>query len=368
MSSYLLPETLVPMFDAVNQIDIPCFILSVDEDQTIRFGALNAAHEAATGITTQALAGKTPHESLPARMADTVLANYARCLETRAPYAYDELLEMPTGETWWHTSLNPIFDDGRVVGIVGVANDITALRTKQDNLASSTSALRSRSESMETLAHASMSQMRGPLNNIATLARILQTDGEAALQEQPELLDLMIGTAVSALKEIDSFEVRSEAHPEQRSPMVEIDFGHFCRDQAAIIDPDRERAITFPELRLAAEKPRFEAATAAILAHAAAHSTSYLNVSVTSDPSHLSAISLRVRCDVPDQRTRDQKWLISAVRARGGTLMIENRTLEDSDSMERTYACAFPGRILTDAINDDRARAVNRRMKDRASG
>ena len=354
------------MYEAVKQIDIPCFILTVDEDQTIRFGALNASHEATTGMSTTDLAGSTPHDVLPPRMADTVLANYTQCLHSRAPYAYHELLDMPSGKIWWQTSLNPIFQQDRVVGIVGVATDITELRTKQDSLVSSTSALRTHSDSMETLAHAAMSELRGPVNNILTLTRILHADGEEALRQQPEILDLMMRTAVDALKEIDGFEVRSEANPVQRTAMVEMDFGHFCRDQAAIIDPDRERAITFPELRIAVEKPRFESAASAMLAHAAVHSSSYLKVSCTSDPSRFSAVSLRIRCDLMEDSNQDQKWLISAVRSRGGTLLIETRVLEDLT--ERTYTATFPGRVLTDPLHDERARAINQLTTDPATG
>lgn len=351
------------MFDAVNQIDIPSFILTVDGDKTIRFGALNAAHEAVTGMSTKSIAGHRPHDILPPRMADTVLANYTTCLETGEPYAYGEVLDLPAGQFWWQTSLNPIFVDGRVEGIVGIATDITDHRVRQDSLVANTFALRDRSETMETLAHASMSQMRGPLNNIVSLARLLQSGAH-----DPEVLDLMIGTAVSALKEIDAFERRSVDEPSERTAMIEVDFGHFCRDRAAILDPGRARGITFPDLRVVVEKPRFEAAMSAILDHAAAYCETYLSISVSADPSQRSALSVRVRCDVTDTRAQDQNWLISAVAARGGTLQIENHAFGTGTGMERTYTCSFPGRILAEALGEDRARAVNRRMKDPATG
>ncbi|MDU8946761.1 hypothetical protein [Ovoidimarina sediminis] len=94
------PGSLDELLKTLDFLHTPSFLLSVDTSGTFRFSGLNKELESRTGLQSADLAGLTPHEALPPRMADTVEANYARCRDTCEAYSYEELLDLPYGQTW----------------------------------------------------------------------------------------------------------------------------------------------------------------------------------------------------------------------------------------------------------------------------
>jgi PAS domain S-box-containing protein len=104
------------------------FLLDVDgegPDAEFRFHRLNPTHEAATGLTTDAVRGKTPREALGEQLGAELTANYRRCLEAGQAITYEEELEFPAGRSCWETSLAPVRVNGEVTRIVGIARETT---------------------------------------------------------------------------------------------------------------------------------------------------------------------------------------------------------------------------------------------------
>jgi two-component system, sporulation sensor kinase E len=104
------------------------FLLDVDRngpDAEFRFHRLNPAHEAATGLSTEAVRGKTPREALGEQLGAELTANYRRCLEAGRPITYEERLEFPAGPSYWETMLAPVRVGGEVTRIVGIARETT---------------------------------------------------------------------------------------------------------------------------------------------------------------------------------------------------------------------------------------------------
>ena len=106
------------------------FVVSVMPDGRFVFEGLNPAHERATGLAFDAIAGKAPEECLPPEAAAAVTARYRACLQGGAPMIYDEILDFPSGQRFWQTSLAPVRDPetGRIVLLIGTARDVTADR------------------------------------------------------------------------------------------------------------------------------------------------------------------------------------------------------------------------------------------------
>jgi two-component system, NarL family, sensor kinase len=103
------------------------FVVTVTETGRFVFEGLNPAHERATGLTFEGIAGKEPEECLPPAAAAAVLARYRHCIATGRPEIYDEVLEMPSGRRHWQTSLSPVRDPDtdRICLLVGTARDVT---------------------------------------------------------------------------------------------------------------------------------------------------------------------------------------------------------------------------------------------------
>ena len=102
------------------------FLLDVRDPAHPRYEALNRRAEDATGYTSAAIRGKTPHDVFPASEADQILANYRRALELGQTTSYDETRNMAGTTRTWHTTLVPIRDEvGDIPRLVGFARDQT---------------------------------------------------------------------------------------------------------------------------------------------------------------------------------------------------------------------------------------------------
>ncbi len=100
------------------------------------FEGVNPAHERISGLRSDAIRGKTPHQCLPAGVADAITANYRRCVEAGTTIDYEEELVLPGGTRRWHTILAPVRDgrSGRIWLILGSARDITRERQVNERM------------------------------------------------------------------------------------------------------------------------------------------------------------------------------------------------------------------------------------------
>ncbi|QPV62008.1 PAS domain-containing protein [Halosimplex litoreum] len=159
-----------------------------EADYEFRFQRLNPSHEDTTGLTTDAVRGKTPREVLGEDLGAEVEANYHRCAETREPITYDEELELPEGRFVWETNLAPVVVDGRVARIVGIARDVTE-RVEQER------ELRRKNDRLDEFASVISHDLRNPLNVAQGRAAMLDRHcgGEALEHLEPtlEALDRM---------------------------------------------------------------------------------------------------------------------------------------------------------------------------------
>ncbi|ELZ51275.1 multi-sensor signal transduction histidine kinase [Halorubrum coriense DSM 10284] len=107
--------------DAIFLVDVA----RTDGEYTFTFKQNNAAYQRQTGLTEDAMFGKTPRELLGEEQGAAVEANYRRCVERGTTIEYEERLDFPGGTSDWQTKLTPVTDDGEVTQLVGVARDIT---------------------------------------------------------------------------------------------------------------------------------------------------------------------------------------------------------------------------------------------------
>ncbi len=334
------------VFDTIQHVDLPMFILTVDGDGVIRFGGLNRNHEATTGMSSAELAGKTPHEALPPRMADTVLARYETCLKTRSSYTYEEVLDMPSGRFWWQTTLTPFLNAGRVLAIIGAATNITALRQENEAMATGRESMRRRTAQMASALRGNAAQLRGPLNNIITLGRMLRAELRPPLEKKEQLLGLMLETAVHTLSQIDAME-ESEANGRtgRTTALRDIDFSHMCRDVAALVDPDRALSIAFPDARLTADAVLLEAVLQDSVGHAARNAQSRVDIRIRPDARRSKSCVLGIQWDDRgDERALEQEAIArSRIESHGGDVMIA-RDAEDAET--RRMEIVLPGEFL----------------------
>lgn len=110
------------------------FLVEVLGSDDFRYIRNNLAHEKATGLSLEKIRGKTPQELLGEKAGSQVAANYRRCLRTAAPIYYEEVLDFSTGEGIWSTTLTPVFQQEKLVYIVGSSQDITERKRAEEKI------------------------------------------------------------------------------------------------------------------------------------------------------------------------------------------------------------------------------------------
>jgi PAS domain S-box-containing protein len=128
-------EALGREYEAVfENVGDALFLVDVTDGGEFEYRRLNDAHEALTGLTTDAVKGKRPRDVLGDDLGTEVEARYRRCLEAGEPITYEEELDLPGGTRIWQTKLSPVFADGRITEIVGASRDVTERKRFEEQL------------------------------------------------------------------------------------------------------------------------------------------------------------------------------------------------------------------------------------------
>ena len=106
------------------------FLVDVD-DGTFTIERVNAAYEAAVGLSADRLCGQTPREILGKKQGAEIAEHYRGCVERREPVQYDMQLHIEGTTTDWETRIAPVVLDGAVEYIAGSTRDITEERARE---------------------------------------------------------------------------------------------------------------------------------------------------------------------------------------------------------------------------------------------
>jgi len=110
----------------IDYLGVAAFVIDVVTPDEYQLAAINARHEQLSGMKHLEVAGRSVDELLSPEMAESVKERYRRCVEQRMPTDYQEVLDLPLGRTYWHTTLVPFMDEsGRVTRLLGTAHEIS---------------------------------------------------------------------------------------------------------------------------------------------------------------------------------------------------------------------------------------------------
>ncbi|MBO6727313.1 MAG: PAS domain-containing sensor histidine kinase [Rhizobiaceae bacterium] len=219
-----------------DNLSVPIFILSF-EDGAFTFISINKRHEEVTGMARGDLAGKRPHDILPRRMADTVVRNYQSCIDHGARFAYEELLALPTGEIWWETTLSPIRGEAGIIGVAGVAVDITARKATEIGAAHDYGRLHRLNQDVAAFMSMAAHDLRAPLRQIRVMTEMIEDGFQDLGDNKLELLQTCRSVVDNSLEQLDSVLQYSSELDITPVSLTSVDFGHLCRDVAAVLDP-----------------------------------------------------------------------------------------------------------------------------------
>jgi PAS domain S-box-containing protein len=127
VTSEALRENEQRLFSIYNTVRDVIFHLAVEPEGQFRFVSVNASFLEVTGLSQEAVLGKTVNEVIPEPSLTIVLGKYREAAEKKTMVSWEETSEYPSGQLTGEVSILPVFDDeGVCTHLVGSVHDITA--------------------------------------------------------------------------------------------------------------------------------------------------------------------------------------------------------------------------------------------------
>ena len=140
-------QQLVSIYDTVRDV---IFHLAVEPAGRFRFVSVNAAFLRVTGLSREAVIGKTVNEVIPEPSLTMVLGKYRQAIKENTTLVWEETSDYPTGRLTGEVSVVPVFDNiGNCTHLVGSVHDITERKRAEAALRESEARLKN----AERLAH-----------------------------------------------------------------------------------------------------------------------------------------------------------------------------------------------------------------------
>lgn len=125
-------------------------MLDVLETGEFCYSGWNLAIVKATSFSKKDIIGKTTIEAFGETQGDIFKRRYQTCIEARKPITYEECLNFKGQDSWWLTTLNPLFDSfGNIYRIIGTTFEITARKTAETLLQNRTQELEQALEELQ---------------------------------------------------------------------------------------------------------------------------------------------------------------------------------------------------------------------------
>jgi PAS domain S-box-containing protein len=101
------------------------FLIDVTDGGEFLVDRVNQVYEELTGLSNEAIQGKTPREITGPEIGSTIEARYQQCLDCGETIEYPEEIPVDGEMRYWKTKVTPVKEDGEVVKLVGAMRDIT---------------------------------------------------------------------------------------------------------------------------------------------------------------------------------------------------------------------------------------------------
>jgi PAS domain S-box-containing protein len=141
-------EYMRSLYDGVEHL---IFVVDVlPNQQDVRWFGWNAATEAATGMNSADIAGKSPEEIFGEVEGKNVRQNMMNCLAAGTSISYEECITFNHQKTWWLTTLKPLRNlENQIHRIIGTTISVTDLKSVEAALRQNETELRQKANDLE---------------------------------------------------------------------------------------------------------------------------------------------------------------------------------------------------------------------------
>ncbi|MEO0497737.1 MAG: PAS domain-containing sensor histidine kinase [Pseudomonadota bacterium] len=238
----------------IDAMQLPAFLIAREPRNRFRVVRVSRSYEDNVGMRNEHVAGKLLEEVLPAKVAENLVNNYSACIASETGHSYEELLSLGGKERWWSTVLSPIFGEDRIIGIFGIAQEVTAAKSIERTLAQSLEAVSSINADLQALTSTTAHDLRGPMRQAKLVLDMIGDDVEGLGEQQVELLNTGKHVVNKALNLIDERVENIRNRVDIGTVQSSVDIGRWCSEIAAILDPLGRLKFTQPQCEIRCEK------------------------------------------------------------------------------------------------------------------
>lgn len=156
------------------------FLVDIKENNQFYYRRLNAPALKAVGLVDEDIIGRTPKEVFGEENGTIIENHYIECISKRCKINYEQIETHIKDRKTWNTVLYPVFDDDKVVNLVGSSYDITEKKQIKELQKKADEKIRAlnesihyenlRSEFFSNISH----ELRTPLNVIFGALQLVQ--------------------------------------------------------------------------------------------------------------------------------------------------------------------------------------------------
>ena len=232
---------------ALDFVPIPVVVLDRAGPDRFEYAWMNEACGVFSGLTIEAVRGKSPIEAFPGRAGEQLAERQLAVARSGRAATYEYPLQLSGREVWIQTNLVPVADPtGTTVRLIATMQDRSAERKLTLEQAEASSSLKSLESDIEQYISMAAHDLRTPMQNVSEIANMLLEGfidhGDGKL-ELVELLAEIGSTASDLILDVLSF-AKASSTPETRRP---VDLIQLSTDIFAILDPGKKHRLTSAE-------------------------------------------------------------------------------------------------------------------------
>jgi PAS domain S-box-containing protein len=167
-----LYENTLQYKEVFDNISVCVFVLDVTPEGRFKIAAFNPAEEELVGLSTAQVSGRFIEDLFPADLANELISNYRRCVESGRTIKFDHQMTLPGQKPrYFHSSLIPLHAAGVIHRIIGACVETTDFkRTQEEALA------KQNLETLGVLAGGIAHDFNNVLGGIHAQAELLEKD------------------------------------------------------------------------------------------------------------------------------------------------------------------------------------------------
>ncbi len=326
------------MFETLNLVDVPIFVLEPDAAAQPVYVWINRAGVDWSSFRVSDVAGKTALDIYGGRRGRVAYDHHLAALRTGQSLTYSISLPMDGEVRRLRTRLEPVLTPtGRVERIIGTSLDVTSEAAIADQAVMQETVLQEMQNFVALMAH----DLRSPMANVKMLADLLRHNFEDLGDGKLKKIDMLEEVAVKAMALVT--DVMDYSAATQAKPMAKtFDLCQMCDDLMVMLDPEGFHFAVSDDVRIVGDQTAMQIVLRNLMSNAFKHAgRASVDLDIRVDDPGLGMVYITLSDNGSGFDRPQAKFLAGAdftggtgygllgvrrlIQARGGAMRLQNR-------------------------------------------